>query len=470
MATVTLLSQNDPRWKNMLLGLSTSSTIGSFGCLLTSLTMVADAYGFTETPATLDVKMKNCAGFQDDLLIPRRLGAALPGMSVVSEMDCAHIPAPLAEIDAFLAQGNPVIVQVDSSRAPGLQSHFVALTAKSGTDYQIADPWPYPTRAQTLLKGYGFGSTDPAHVIQYVLLLKGPGASSGQPQSGPTGSGATTSGATASFPVYATADGLALRSQPLVADNTLLKRVSIGAQLLVRESDDAATAKLGQINQWLAVIDPSDGTQGFAAAWYLARDPAAAQPPDASTPITPPTSPAPGILLKTTADAVALRSAPQIADDTLIKRLAVNTQLMATVAPDQVQARLGVNGDWLPVQDVTGASGWVAAWFLALADGLSTLGPEPNGAGAAVPPPLLVRTATDGLALRSQPVIADTTLIKRLLLGADLLVLDDPTAALAKLGEPGQWLQVRDAVGVTGYAAAVYLVRAPAPVAAAPQA
>ncbi|NUM49331.1 MAG: SH3 domain-containing protein, partial [Anaerolineales bacterium] len=59
------------------------------------------------------------------------------------------------------------------------------------------------------------------------------------------------------------------------------------------------------------------------------------------------------------------------------------------------------------------------------------------------------------LALRSQPVVADNTLIKRLPLQADLLVLE--TNWEAKLGKEGQWLKVKDVEGAEGYVAAWFV-------------
>ena len=46
MFTVQPLSQMDPRWKDNKLGLDRTSTIGKYGCLLTSMTMVANGFGF----------------------------------------------------------------------------------------------------------------------------------------------------------------------------------------------------------------------------------------------------------------------------------------------------------------------------------------------------------------------------------------------------------------------------------------
>ena len=51
------LYQNDEKWKNVKLGNSTE-TIGGWGCLLTSVTMMLNGIGYNETPETVNEKMK----------------------------------------------------------------------------------------------------------------------------------------------------------------------------------------------------------------------------------------------------------------------------------------------------------------------------------------------------------------------------------------------------------------------------
>ncbi|NOH02227.1 MAG: hypothetical protein HND47_09850 [Chloroflexi bacterium] len=49
------LYQNDDAWKSTPLGFSTE-TIGSWGCLLTSVTMMLNGIGYDETPVTVNEK------------------------------------------------------------------------------------------------------------------------------------------------------------------------------------------------------------------------------------------------------------------------------------------------------------------------------------------------------------------------------------------------------------------------------
>ncbi|HEU4746395.1 MAG TPA: SH3 domain-containing protein, partial [Anaerolineales bacterium] len=71
--------------------------------------------------------------------------------------------------------------------------------------------------------------------------------------------------------------------------------------------------------------------------------------------------------------------------------------------------------------------------------------------------PIKVKAAAEGVALRKQPVISDSTLIKRLPLGTELTVLE-PNAE-TKIGKNDQWLKVKDPSGTEGVVAAWFVAR-----------
>ena len=70
---------------------------------------------------------------------------------------------------------------------------------------------------------------------------------------------------------------------------------------------------------------------------------------------------------------------------------------------------------------------------------------------------LVVIGTADGLALRSQPSISDSTLIKRLPQGAKLFVIEP--GGESKIGMQSQWLRVSDYEGHQGYVAAWYVTK-----------
>jgi hypothetical protein len=449
------LSQQDPRWKGKLLGTDRESTIGSYGCLLTCLCMVSSAYGFDISPEQLNDRMRAAGGFQGAFLMPVFINKAIPGMRQTNYIECSQQPAPLAEIDSYLSAGKPVVVEVDYSPKAGLQNHWIVLSEKRGEDYVIQDPWPFPseTGEVTLSSKYGFAGK-PAQTIQAALWLEGPAGQAVMPK--------LDTSVSASFSVYATADDLAIRSQPLAIDSTLLKRVPINTEFTPLVSDAAARERLGQMNQWLPVT-ALDGTQGYVAAWYLSAQKQASMPVPANKPL-----PVNAVVLKTTAEAVALRSQPNTSEASLIKRLPLGAELKALDAPADVQRRVGVMYEWLNVQDVTGTQGTIAAWYVSVVSGLTAIGAEnqrqtqpPSFDVGAPPPPVLLRAAEEDLALRSHPLVSESTLIKRLPLGAEMLALDPPDIAAQKIGCVGDWIHVRAVAGDEGYVAAWAVVERP---------
>jgi len=368
-------SQTDPQWKSTVLGYDKTSTIGVYGCLLTAFTMVATHYGAQDlTPATLNDKMKAAGGFQAGTayIIGGLLGKVVPGLSV--DYRQAHgVPAPVTEIDGSLAQNRPVIAEVDWSPSPGLQTHYVVLYAKAGSDYLAYDPYPYPvTSGQIKLTQSKYatvaGSTDPAKIITGVFFTHG-GAST-PPPAPPK----LDTGVYASYPVYATVDDLALRSQALVADTTLLNRYPANTQFKVLEADASANAKVGQANQWLAVKAP-DGIEGYTAAWLVSKTKGAATsapalPPAASTTsgAAPGAVPAPASapVVKTTADSVKLRSRPDFTDATVLKMYPIGTELKVLEPAADVKRKVGTVYQWLKVADAQGQQGVVAAWYVSI--------------------------------------------------------------------------------------------------------
>jgi len=125
--------QTDDRWASEKLGLY--ATIGDYGCLLTSLTMVAKFYGknFTPLSAIDSSSFVRSWGKSDGALI---------STSMVS--DGKSQPVDWTVIDSELAAGHPVIVGValgvDMGNSYGV-SHFVVIKSKLGTDkYAMHDP------------------------------------------------------------------------------------------------------------------------------------------------------------------------------------------------------------------------------------------------------------------------------------------------------------------------------------------
>jgi hypothetical protein len=473
MFNVRALSQQDPHWKEKKLGSSSEITIGQYGCLLTSITMVANGLGYNETPASFNDKMNANGGFAGGLIRPTHVGNVFPGMRFQRRIQCNNPPAPLAEIDAVLASGLPVIVKVDSLPTAGMQDHWIVIYAKEGDDYLIQDTWRYPaeTKRLTLTSRYGFAGK-PAEIIKDIIIYTGtPSGGAYVPPPPATEVRAPKAAPSNPLEVYVTADSLALRTQPLIADRNILRRLPLDTRLLALDPPEEARLKIGQLNVWLEVQVDGRSEQGFVAAWYVSteRQPLPSPPAPSSVAVSAAeTASSTSTILFVTEDSLALRQQPVVEPTNLIRRLPMHSQLICQ--DPQLDTKLGVQGQWLKVRDAARYEGFVAAWYVSktrLEPALGVQLANPYLTTSPIPDPnrLVIRTTEDRVALRSQPLISTATLIKRLPFQSELLVIEPLAQAEKKIGVFNQWIQVRDINGDEGFVAAWYTVKTPIPAA-----
>ncbi len=329
-------SQMDPSWKEAPLGFDRQATIGSMGCLLTDLAMVVSGFGYNETPATLNQKLQGLGanvGYLGALLVPAVLPRLFPGVVYRDYMQVLRPPAPLERINSALAAGWPVIVEVDASPAAGMQNHWLLLYGQKNGDYLLQDPFPNPPEAKPVLfktSRYAFGGKAAA-AIKAVLWLEGPRPHVNRPEG--------------AISLYSTADGLALRSQPVIDPANLIERIALLGELYSLEPVDNTLQKVGQVNQWLNVQTPG-GVQGYCAAWYLNTR--------REVPGPEPVKPAqPGAAMKvyTSVEQLALRSQPVVDPGTLIRRMAAGTALTVLDPPEIANPKIGVVDAWIRVAD-----------------------------------------------------------------------------------------------------------------------
>jgi hypothetical protein len=275
------LSQQDPQWKKDILGFGDpGDTIGYVGCALTSVAMLLSGHGYTETPKSLNEKLRNVNGFVSAGIRWGAVSQVYPNVTLKAFIPCSTSAAPLAQIDAALAAGQPAIVQVDRSPAEGIQTHWVVLYGKKGDDYLMLDPWPYQpdvTKEDLLMKRYAQGQTL-QRAISHVILFEAYGSGPGSPSTPPGSTGEVCARVKDSVTW-----GLNIRASIDISSTAnVLATVPAGTQLELLEPD--GVSKIGAVNQWLRVRTPS-GREGFAAAWYLE-----AIPGTAPVPVTEPAS------------------------------------------------------------------------------------------------------------------------------------------------------------------------------------
>jgi hypothetical protein len=465
------LYQNDEQWKSTALG-NSSETIGSWGCLLTSVTMMLNGIGYSETPVTVNEKMKAAGGFQGALFIPSVLPYVWANCAYKDMQPCETVPAPLAQIDAAVAAGKPVILQVDWNKQAGLQTHFVLVKEKKGDDYVLYDPYKYggdsPDKEVLLTTRYKYNGAKLATEISAVLWFENYSINTTPPKQTKAPVPAEK------FILFAIEDDLALRAEASVT-GYLWKRMLKNTELISLESKDKVKAKLGVQGQWIQVQDQK-GDQGYVAAWYVSDKkgqpassssgssasqpkPSASPKPGSAPAPTPNKAPSPapvpaGALALLPTTQVSLRSKPVVAQDNLIRYIQPTEQLISVEPANQAIPKVGVQDQWIKVKDASGKEGFVAAWFVKYAGGSTaqtTNNTIPAPAGT-----IKVKAAAEGVALRNQPVVSDASLIKRVPINYEFTITE--AGGETKVGKNDTWIKVKDATN-EGFVAAWFVAR-----------
>jgi len=138
LLNITPLSQKDPRWGSVKLGTS-NETIGGYGCLITSASMMLRHFGFDTDPGRLNDLLKANGGYQNgNLFVWGALEKIFNGVKFGYRYNGAY----LDKVDEQLRAGKPVIINVDLNPAtPVLDEHWVLIVGKVNGSYIINDPW-----------------------------------------------------------------------------------------------------------------------------------------------------------------------------------------------------------------------------------------------------------------------------------------------------------------------------------------
>lgn len=134
-----------------------------------------------------------------------------------------------------------------------------------------------------------------------------------------------------------------------------------------------------------------------------------------------------------------LRSAPST-NSPILASLPAGEVLLVFGEAEELQNKIGVEGEWLQVQTAGNQVGFVAAWFV-------------QDSEQVFPPSDLVVYPFDLVNLRTGASIG-FHLLAELTMDEPLTVLGDKNLALSKLGCQNQWIQVQTQQGLCGFVAA----------------
>jgi hypothetical protein len=403
--------------------------------------------------------MKSVGGFQGAFIIPSVIPYIFPSVRYNSMQQCQTFPVPLAQIDAAVSSGKPVICQVDWTRQAGIQTHFVLIKERVGDDYSLYDPYKYPgdspDKPVLLTTRYKYqGKTLKTEISAVLWFDDTTPPTPPDPKTLPVPADAVT--------LFVIEDDLALRAEPNL-DGFLWRRMKAGTSLKSLESSDVTMSKLGQQGQWLHVQEVISGQQGYTASWYVSTEKDATSVLGSSVTTSKSSTNAPvenwvpippgAMSLIPTAD-VALRKRPIVDASTLIRRVAPVEKLISLEPVDQTIKKLGVKGEWIHVQEQKGRQGYVAAWYVKYESGTNAQASEMVTAQTQSGP-FKVRTTMELVALRKKPVVAASTLIEYLSIGTELTI-NEPGGE-QKIGANNQWINVKGEFGTEGFIAAWFV-------------
>lgn len=165
MLPIAPLSQRDHRWSAQRLGTVNGITIGSHGCVITDMAMLATYYNHPILPDALDNILTDRNLYYDgDLFVNSSITKIFPDISFDSVVFCETNPAPIDKIKSYLNQGKPSVVALINY---GIR-HYILAVGYDGNRIFVNDPWQGDQVAINDRWG------DPAVKILQVNFFSGP--------------------------------------------------------------------------------------------------------------------------------------------------------------------------------------------------------------------------------------------------------------------------------------------------------
>ena len=344
--TPVYYSQKDPEWANDKLG-SGPTTLGYEGCAVTSVAMLLSGYGHHETPKSLNNWLKLNHGFS---------GALIRWDKAPHTKSVKKVPGTSMDlINEYLSRKEPVIVQVDyRPETTTLDSHFVLVYARKGSDYLMLDPYPYRPGVEKedfLLARY------PKIIAAVFYEMAESGRHNPIPVPPSREDQPVSTGSRARVREDATPVLRIRRSPDISSETNVVERVNPGTMLTILDPGDLA--KIGLPDQWVRVRTPL-GKEGVAMAKFLER--AEGGHPSIDDPLPVPTP----ILQRTKLRVRVQKNGVSVYESNrgrgkVISTETVGAQLMVVEDAARAAAKIGKSGEWLNVKASTGKRGFVDA-------------------------------------------------------------------------------------------------------------
>lgn len=171
------LSQRDPQWNRSKLGNGTVS-IGGYGCVLVSATMLCNFYGKDITPLDLNDLMKENGGFvgsTKNLFDWQTLTSIYPDIKWEGRQNFQNIEADIANIRDRIDREQPTIIRVEADEIGTPKGdHFMIVVGYDNTDLYVIDPWDEAPHTFRLGERYSNnGSNKPEHIILGTRMYDG---------------------------------------------------------------------------------------------------------------------------------------------------------------------------------------------------------------------------------------------------------------------------------------------------------
>lgn len=133
--------QTDPRWKNQRLGTVNGSTLGAYGCFVSSQAMIATHYRHPINPAELDDLFTNRKLYANgNMLSGPEVCRVYPDIEYLGWEDFANRPMNMDRL--YMNDQEEIIIKLDYDHkiANGIQTHFVRVFNWDGSKLLLDDP------------------------------------------------------------------------------------------------------------------------------------------------------------------------------------------------------------------------------------------------------------------------------------------------------------------------------------------